>query len=181
LLTGRFTEAFQGHLAACLVGVVLAAQVADEILEVVFSQPELSQRRRLRMGIVIPRGVVEDEVVVQQRGGDAADVLLRHLPVGRYAAAVRHAATVPGAEAALQRIRDVGDAAVLPVMGIVDGLDAAPAGGVVFGGGDLDAGVVRQAARGLYQSLAEGTLPHDHAAVQVLHGAGDDFGGRGRL
>ena len=59
-------------------------------------------------------------------------------------------------------------------------LDVASAGGVVAGDGEADHGVIRQGDGTLHEALAEGAPTDDHAAIPVLHGAGDDLAGRGR-
>ena len=59
-------------------------------------------------------------------------------------------------------------------------LDVASAGGVVAGDGEANHGVIRQGDGTLHEALAEGAPTDDHAAIPVLHGAGDDLAGRGR-
>ena len=69
---------------------------------------------------------------------------------------------------------------VLRVAADVGLLDAAPGRGVVAGDGEADHGVIRQGDGTLHEALAEGAPTDDHAAIPVLHGAGDDLAGRGR-
>ena len=60
-------------------------------------------------------------------------------------------------------------------MGIVDGLDAAARGDVVFGRGEFEHGIVAQRSRRLHESLAETALADQHRAVEVLQRPGDDL------
>ncbi len=60
-------------------------------------------------------------------------------------------------------------------MAVVDGLDEAARGDVVFGDGDLHQAVVGDGAGRLHEPFAEGAFAHDDASVEVLNGPGDDF------
>ena len=66
-------------------------------------------------------------------------------------------------------------------MGVVDGLDAAARGDVVFGRGEFQHGVVTQRTGRLHEPLAETALADQYRAVEVLQSSGDDFGRRRRI
>ena len=130
----------------------------------------LPVEHRLR-GVESRRGEVE---------GDVGQRVGQHLDVGLDAAAVAHDAPVARGEGVGQRVGDMLRVASAPVA-VVDGLDAASAGDVVFARGELDDAVVGQVEGRLHQSLAEGARAHDDGAVEVLEAAAGDLRGRGRL
>ena len=64
---------------------------------------------------------------------------------------------------------------------VVNTLDAATAGDVVLGGGELDRPIVGQLHRRLHQPLAVTLDPHHHGTVEVLERTADDLRGGSRL
>ena len=77
---------------------------------------------------------------------ETAVIIVGHANVGHHAAAVVHFAARFGRILLDQRIGYGPYAAVFGPMRIVDRLDAAPAGGVVFGSGEFQVGVVADRA-----------------------------------
>ncbi|MNV91350.1 hypothetical protein D3C71_1858380 [compost metagenome] len=58
------------------------------------------------------------------------------------------------------------------------GLDRAAIGRVIERGGEFQGAVVVQRQYRLHRALAEAVGAHQHAALMILQGAGDDFRGR---
>ena len=129
----------------------------------------------------------QGDVVVGEAHGVEGDE-----DVGHDAAAAVDGAAVGGA--ILQRVGEVDgvgvdEFAVLIALGdvvavgvgtlVVGALDAAADGGEVAGCGETHLSAVAQGEHALYQAFAEGAAADEGAAVPILHGAGDDFGGRG--
>ena len=90
--------------------------------------------------------------------GDVGDGVGLHLEVGLDAAAIAHLSATCGVEHLGQRVRDVLAIARAALL-VVDGLDAAPAGDVVFRGGYLHIRVIGQVDGNLHQALAVGARP----------------------
>ena len=111
---------------------------------------------------------------------ETAVIIVGHANVGHHAAAVVHFAARFGRILLDQRIGYGPYAAVFGPMRIVDRLDAASAGGVVFGSGEFQVGVVADRAGRLYEPLAERALTEQYAAVEVLESSRYDLCGRGR-
>ena len=65
-------------------------------------------------------------------------------------------------------------------MAVVDGLDAAAGGCVVFGRRDFELAVIGERPDALHKALAIGACADDGGAVHVLQGAGNDLRGRSR-
>ncbi len=65
--------------------------------------------------------------------------------------------------------------------GFVVALNETAAGRVVTRGGKREAGVFAEWRDGLHQALAESGFADDEAAIMVLHGARNDFGGGGGI
>src|SRR5260370_22090504 len=133
----------------------------------------------------VPNGVafgkVKQRVVLQQRVLELIGLEGRELHVGSDAATAIHGASPVGE---LHFVVGVILLALPVVVVIVErevrviALDETSAGGVVLGGGKCEAGMFGQWIDGLHQALAEGYFACDEAAIVILNGSGDDFGGR---
>ena len=133
----------------------------------------------LGLGVVyfVECAEVEDDVFVDEVEHDVGEFLGFYLYVGAYASAVSDFSSGGGVEYVGEAVGDADCCAVGIAAGVVEGLDAAAAGDVVFGGGYFHAAVVGQGSYCLYEAFAEGAVSDDDGAVEVLEGAGDDFGG----
>jgi hypothetical protein len=97
------------------------------------------------------------------------------------AAAVIDFAAAAGRKFPYERIGYLADRAVLLARGVVDGLDTAPRGNVVFGGREFQQGIVSQRTGRLHEALSEALLSDQYGPVEILERAGDDLGRRSRI
>jgi len=123
-------------------------------------------------------GVVENQPFVSQAQRDGRGRLCFQNNVGQYAPAIVYYASGFGFERCFERIRNFTNAAVGVAVAVVDGLNAPPAGDVIFGRGNFQLGIERQFAGGLHQSFAVGSLPDQHAPVVILNHARHNLGCR---
>ena len=100
---------------------------------------------------------------------------------GRNAAAVIDFAAAAGRKFPYERIGYLADRAVLLARGVIDSLDAAPRGNVVFGGREFQQGIVSQRTGRLHEALSEALLSDQYGPVEILERAGDDLGRRSRI
>ena len=122
--------------------------------------------------------IVEYVELGNQRCSQCRHILGFDLNVGFYAKSVVNRSAVGGLEGSLQRIGHLRCASVLVAVTVVQRLNAASAGDVVFRHRHLHLAVVHQRQDVLYQAFAKRTRPDNHCAVQVLKAAGRNLGSR---
>src|SRR6266446_231262 len=125
---------------------------------------------------------VEEDVGAQQGLFELAELRRGDLDVRRDATAAGYLAATVG-ELDLRRM--LGNFALVVIFverdGFVVALNETAAGRVVTRGGKREAGVFAEWRDGLHQALAESGFADDEAAIMVLHGARNDFGGGGGI
>ena len=159
---------------------------AAELLPVVFRQMELCRRGNLWMAGYVIHHIVEQHLgrihaAGRQVVGNVGHRIAAHLHVGGDTAAIAYLTPAMRVEHMCQRVgRALTIGRTLPTV-VVDGLDAAPRGYVVFRRGNLHVCVVRQIHRHLHQALSIRARTYNDSAIEVLQRTCRNLARRGRL
>ena len=183
LLLGRTTHHIGILTALRAVRGLAVAHHLDKRLEILVRDRECRGIQRLQtliVGLCVVVGKVLDVTLGVERHHKSRCILRLALHIGHHATTVVDLTTALRCELADQRIGHIIDRAILVAMCVVDGLNTAAAGHIVFCGCDLQVVAIAHRAGRLDQTLAERAATHQHRAIHILQRARHDLGRRSR-
>src|SRR5690606_14590649 len=127
-----FAVFFEQLLAFGGIGIILIGQEIEKVLVILPGKLKLAGRRDLLVLLPVTDRVFKEQAFPEKRLGDVAGQRLFQQDVGQDSAAILHGPTVACFEIIDQRVGDFSHTAVGVAVGIIHGLDTAPARNVIF-------------------------------------------------